>query len=144
MRYFARGVTAFALLALVNCAGLNISAAVTDANAVVNDISALSTALTNSVPLAKAQLINDAIVKLNADRVANAPAAQIVIDVTEIATLVGTSVPDFQAAIVSDEAVVNVQFKQLQADMSKLKADLGLAAKQPLASLRAQAATKAH
>jgi hypothetical protein len=142
-KVFSAFIGAMALLALANC-GLNVSAAVTDANAVVADIQGLSTTLLNSVPAGKSQLIASSIANLKADVDAKASPAQLVVDVTELATVVGTSVPDFQAAIVSDEAVVSAGFKQLQTDMTKLKADLGLAAKQPLASLRAQAAAKAH
>lgn len=137
------GIGAMALLALANC-GLNVSAALVDANAAVADIQALSTTLVNSVPAGQSQMIASELAKLKADVDAKVSPAQLVVDITELATTVGTSVPNFQAAIVSDEAEVSYAFKQLQADMAKLKADLGLAAKQPLASLRAQAAAKAR
>lgn len=141
---FGAVIGAMSLLALANCSGLNVSAAVTDANAVASDVSGMSTTLLSSVPAGQSQMIASTLANLKADVNAKAAPTVIVVDVTEVATAIGTSVPDFQAAIVSDEAAVSAQYKQLQADMTKLKADLGLAAKQPLASLHAQAAAKAH
>ena len=122
---------------LAACAGSNLANVPADVQAVSNDVVAMETGITASVPSADLPKIE---AYFQAISTAGTSPLAIVADIVDLGALLQAVVPDFQTAITNDTAAVGPQFQQLQADFGKLKADLGISGKTTLAAIRAKVA----